>query len=228
MGKLLVEDKEIVVPGQVVAEGMDFLPSKGVIREEDKLVASRIGLISLSGRFVKLIPLTGKYIPKENDFVIGKVVGWGFSGWRVDIGWAFEANISLKEGTSEFVQKTEDLTRYYKYGDYIMTQIINVTGSKIIDLTMKGPGLRKLAPGRLINVVPPRVPRIIGKQGSMISMIKEHTGCRISVGQNGVVWLSGESPEKEMIAVKAIRIIESESHIPGLTDRVKEFLEKGK
>ena len=62
----------------------------------------------------------------------------------------------------------------------------------------------------------------------MIGMIKDNTGCKISVGQNGVVWLSGEDPKKEILAIKAIEKIEKESHIPGLTDRIKEFLEKNK
>ncbi len=61
----------------------------------------------------------------------------------------------------------------------------------------------------------------------MITMIKEKTGCRISVGQNGLVWLTGEDPKKELLAVQAIRKIEKESHIPGLTERIKTFLEEG-
>jgi len=58
----------------------------------------------------------------------------------------------------------------------------------------------------------------------MVSMIKQATGCRIIVGQNGLIWIDGE-PDKENIAVDAIRKIESESHIPGLTDRMKNHLE---
>ncbi len=59
----------------------------------------------------------------------------------------------------------------------------------------------------------------------MISMIKNATDCRMVVGQNGLVWIDGE-PEKEIIAVKAIRKIEAESHVSGLTERIKVFLEK--
>lgn len=222
---MLVQEKQIVIPGQDIADGMDFLPGNGIIREGDKLIATKIGIVTISGRLIKLVPLAGKYLPRRWDIVIGKVVGMGFSGWRVNIDWPFDANLSLRDATSEFVEKNADLSKYYDYGDYIVTQIINVASAKIIDLTMKGPGLRKLGPGRLINVTPSKVPRVIGKQGSMINMIKEATGCKISVGQNGVVWLSGEKPEKEIIAVQAIKKIEEECHISGLTDRIKEFLE---
>ena len=97
--------------------------------------------------------------------------------------------------------------------------------SKIIDASLKMPGCRKLGTGRLIEVESSRVPRIIGKKGSMVTMIKQATNCRIIVGQNGWVWVDGE-PDKENIAVHAIRKIEDESHLSGLTERIKEFLEK--
>ncbi len=117
------------------------------------------------------------------------------------------------------------MTRYFTFGDYIVTKIVNVTSQNLVDLTMKGPGLRKLSEGMIVNVAPNKVPRIIGKQGSMVSMIKDATGCKIIVGQNGVVWLQGE-PEQEFLTVTTLRKIESESHISGLTDRIKAFLDE--
>ena len=33
-------------------------------------------------------------------------------------------------------------------------------------------------------------------------------------------------PEKEILAVETIKKIEGESHIPGLTDKIKQFLEE--
>ena len=228
MSEIKINEREIVVPGEIIATGLDYLPAGFVFREGDNLISSRLGLVSINGRFIKVVPLTGDYIPKRGDLIIGKVVDIGINGWRIDMGWSCEANLSLKDATSEFIEKGSDLTKYFDYGDYIMAEIYNVIGSKLIDLTMKGPGLRKLGPGRVIHVNSAKVPRIIGKQGSMISMIKDATGCRISVGQNGTVWISGTEPEKELTAIKAIEKIEAESHIQGLTDRVKEFLEKNK
>ncbi len=225
MGDLLVKDKDIVVPGEELAIGMDYLPAGGVYRLNDKIYASQVGLVSISGRLIKLIPLSGRYIPKKGDLVIGKVVDTGFSGWRIDIDWAYEANLSMKDATSEFIERGSDLTQYYDYGDIISVQIIHVSGSKIIDLTMKGPGLRKLKGGKIIEVNPTKVPRIIGKQGSMIQMIKEKTNCKIIVGQNGKVWISGLDPESELKATQCIYKIEAESHLDGLTDRIKDFLE---
>lgn len=228
MSKLLVEEREIVVPGQELAEGMDFLPGDETYRDKDKIVALKVGMVNVVGRLIKLVALAGPYIPKRGDLIIGKITNVGIGGWRIDFGWPFEANLSVKDATSDFIAKGSDLRRYLDYGDYVMVQIINVASSKIVDVTMKGPGLRKLGPGRLINISSVKVPRVIGKQGSMIGMIKDYTGCKISVGQNGVVWMQGDDPKKEMLAVLALNKIIEESHISGLTDRMKEFLEKEK
>lgn len=227
MGKILVTDREIVLPGQVLAEGMDFLPASGeVIREGENLISTKIGLVSVNNRFVKVIPLTGSYVPKINDLIIGKVTSITPNGWRVDYGATAEAFIPLREGSSDYIPRADDMPRYYKSGDYIVAQIINVSFGRLVDLSMKGPGLRKLSPGRILNVPSCKVPRIIGKQGSMISMIKESTGCKISVGQNGLIWLTGEDLVKELKAIGAIELIVKESHVSGLTDLVKAYLEK--
>ena len=148
-------------------------------------------------------------------------------GWRIDINCAYTAMLSVKDATSEFVVKGSDLTRYFDLGDYVVTKISNVTSQKLVDLTMKGPGLYKLREGRIIEVNPYKVPRIIGKAGSMVTMIKDATKTRITVGQNGLVHIQGE-PKDEIKAVNAIKMIEEESHISGLTEKIKAYLDKVK
>lgn len=226
MSDILVKEKDVVVPGEVVATGMDYLPGMGTTRQGDKILAARIGLVNIDGRAIRLIPLSGLYVPKRGDTIIANVVDVSFSGWRVETNCAYSAMLNVKDATSDFVPKGADLTQYFDVGDYIVAKITNVTTQKLIDLTMKGPGLRKLGEGRILKVSPSKVPRIIGKQGSMVSMIKQATDTRITVGQNGVIWLAGEDPAKELIAVNTIRKIEDEAHIPGLTDRIKAYLEQ--
>lgn len=225
MGKLLLKDKSIVVPGEEIALGMDYLPGYGTYREKDKIISSRLGLLNIEGRALKIIPLSGQYIPKKNDTIIVNVIDVSFSGWRVDTNSAYSAMLSLKDATSDFIVRGSDLTRFFNVGDYMVCKVTNVTSQKLVDITTKGPGLRKLRGGRVIKTNQSKVPRIIGKRGSMVSMIKQATGCNIIVGQNGIIWMDG-LPEKELIAVKTIRMIEKESHLTGLTDKIKKFLEK--
>ena len=223
---LKVKEKDVVVPGDVLAEGMDFLPGIGTIRQGDKIFAARVGLANVDGRAIKLIPLTGQYLPKKGDTIIGCVFDLLLSGWRIDTNCAYQAVLNIKDATSDFVPKGADLTQYFDVGDYLVAKISNVTTQKLVDLTLRGPGLRKLGPGRILKVSSPKVPRIIGKKGSMVSMIKNATNTRIVVGQNGLIWIAGDDPKGEFVAVNTIRKIEQEAHIPGLTERIKAHLEK--
>ena len=223
--ELKVKGKEIVVPGEILASGMGYLPSQGSYREGDNIIASRLGMVNVDGKVIKIIPMSGRYHPRSGDVIIGRVTDVLFSGWRLETNTAYQAMLSMKDGSSDYISKGADLTKYHDVGDYTVAKIVNVTSQNLIDLTMRGPGLKKLIGGRVIGVNTHKVPRIIGKQGSMISMIKSTTGCRIVVGQNGLVWLDGE-PKSELIAINTIRKIEAEAHISGLTDRIKVYLEK--
>ena len=227
MSKVNVKDKDIVVPGEVLAVGMDSFPGIGSYREGENIIAARLGLVQLDGRTIKLIPLSGRYIPKKYDTIICTIIDVNFSGWRVETYSPYSAMLSMKEATSQFIARGADLIKFFDIGDNIACKIINVTSQMLVDVTMKGMGLRKLKGGRMINVTSNKVPRIVGKQGSMVSMIKDATKCNITVGQNGLVWIDGPA-EGELLAVKAVRKIEEESHLSGLTERVKEFLDKNK
>jgi exosome complex component RRP4 len=228
MGKLLVEEKAIVVPGDFLAEGMDYLPAGGAFRENDKVISSQVGVVEINGRLVKVIPLAGAYVPKRDDVVIGRVTDVSYSNWFVDVGYALDGVMSLKDGTTEFIERGAELSEFYGIGDFVVARIVNVTKSKMIDISMKGPGLRKLIGGKMIQICAIKVPRVIGKQGSMVGMIKDATGCQIIVGQNGRVWVSGKNPEDELLATQAIELIEEKAHMSGLTEVVKEFLDKNK
>lgn len=223
---LHVKERDIVVPGEVIAEGMGFLPSKGLYRAGDKVHAGRLGMIAIEGKVIKLIPLTGAYLPKINDKIIGEVSDVLMTGWRIKTRSPYSAVLGLKDATSEFIPRSSDLTQYYGIGEKILCKVITVTSQKLIDVSMRGPGLKKLKEGRLVEISPYKIPRIIGKEGSMVLMIKNATGCTIDVGQNGWIWVNGATPEQEIQAVQAIKKVEDEAHLPGLTDRMKVFLEK--
>ena len=225
--ELLVKDKQIVVPGETLAHGLEYLPSYGTYRINDRILANKLGVVNVDGKVLKIIPVSGRYHPKKNDVVIGTVVDVNINGWRVNINCAYEAMLSVKDATSDFVRRGENLTRFFDIGDVMVAQIFNVTSQNLVDMTLKGPGLKKLYNGRIIEVNCHKVPRIIGKQGSMVSMIKEASGCRIVVGQNGLIWISGPT-KGEILAAEVIKKIESESHTQGLTDKIKEYLDKNR
>ncbi|MBU1975311.1 MAG: exosome complex protein Rrp4 [Nanoarchaeota archaeon] len=222
---LIAKEREVVVPGMILAEGMDYLPSSGTYRIDDKIMADQLGLLMVDRKVLKIIPLSGRYLPKRNDIVVGKVVDIASSGWRFDINSPYTAMLMLKEASYQFVAKTANLSKFYAIEDWACLKVVQVTTQNLIDLSAKGPGLRKLQGGQIIEVNTHKVPRIIGKKGSMVSMLKKATDCKIIVGQNGKVWINGD-PKMEVLVVNTIKKIERESHIKGLTDRIKQYLEK--
>ncbi len=222
--KLHVQERDVVVPGMVLASGMDYLPSRGTYRKDDKILANRLGLVEFDGKVIRTIPLAGKYLPKKDDIVIGRVIDILLNGWRLNINSAYDSVLTMKEATSEFIQRGADLTRYFALTEWVVCQVVAVTSQNLIDVSMRGPGLRKLIGGRILTVNTYKVPRIIGKRGSMVSMIKRATDVNIVVGQNGRIWLNG-TPQMELIAISAIEMIAANAHKSGLTEQVKNYLE---
>ena len=228
MSTLLVQEKQVVIPGDVLAEGMEFLPGKGARRENDNVIATSVGIVSPNGHVIHIIPLSGGYSPRANDVVIGEIKDMSYSSWFVDIGYPYEASLSLKEASSEFIERGASLSDYFSIGDIVLIKVINVTKEGNIDLTMRTPELRKLRGGKIVTVASPKIPRVVGKLGSMITLIKEKTGCHIFAGQNGRVWIQGPSPAAEKLATEAIMLIDKKAHVSGLTAIVSSFLEKSK
>ncbi len=224
MSNLFIKNRDVVVPGEELAEGMEYLPSKGTYRLGDKIIAKKLGLVRIDGKVIKLIPLSGTYEPKKNDMIIAKVFDILMHGWRVDINCAYSAVLTVAEGTTEFVEKGADLTQYFNLGDYMFAKVTGVTSQKLIDISTKGPGLKKLFGGRIVKINPSKVPRVIGKAGSMVSMIKKGTDTQIMVGQNGLIWVNGKKPEDEIKAIESINKIVDNAHVAGLTDIIKNDL----
>ena len=180
-------DRRIVIPGEVVFEGEEYLPGEGTEKKEDKIVAIRYGLAEESGKLVKVIPLSGVYQPRRGNVVIGKVENVTFYGWAIDIDCAEGAFLPLQE-VPGFVSK-EAMTEVMDIGDMVSAKIMDVNG-RGVDLTIKLRGLGRIDDGLIIKVNSNKVPRVIGKEGSMINLIKEESGCNVTVGQNGLIWMS--------------------------------------
>jgi exosome complex component RRP4 len=113
-------------------------------------------------------------------------------------------------------------------GDLIVAKIASYDRAHDPQLTVGEPGLGKIIRGQITKVTPTKIPRVIGRKGSMISMIKQETGCQIILGLNGVILVTGKNPEDEELAMMAIRKIEEESHTSGLTDRITQLLKEEK
>lgn len=213
------EKVDVVVPGEFISEKAGRKVGQGAYYEGEKVFAEVLGIPRINENEIFVIPLSGVYVPDVDDKVIGCIKAVEISGWSVDINSPYLAFLPLSEGVAGFVDShKDDLSRFFDVGDMIFCKISKCTKSKTIQVSMRVIGAKKLYDGITIKVTPSKIPRIIGKNGSMISLIKQKTVCDIIAGQNGVIWIRGEDKAK---AIEAILKIERESHTVGLTERIE-------
>jgi exosome complex component RRP4 len=214
-------NREIVIPGDLL-DASGLKAGSGAYAENGKVFAAQLGIKSVKSNFVNVIPLGGRYIPATGDSVIGKVIDIGPSNWLIDINSPYPAPLHVNE--VPWRVEFGDTSKYLNVGDTLLAKVLMVDETKRVQVTMKEQGLRKLSGGQVIDISYTKVPRVIGKGGSMIQLIKGHTNCRIFIGQNGRIWLDGEI-ESMVTAIHAIRMIEEGAQESRLTEKVKEYLE---
>jgi exosome complex component RRP4 len=212
-------EREIVVPGDLLGDDPK-LSSHGTYVENGKVYSASFGLVDRRGT-IKVIPLSGRYIPARGDLVIGKVVDVTFSNWIVDINSPYEGLRHVSEYPERVDQS--NMIKYLHVGELIIAKVSDVDPSMKVELTLREEHLKVLKQGRVVDISHTKIPRVIGRNGSMISMLKKELNCSIFVGQNGRIWLRGD--EKMMdLAIRTIFKIEREAHTSGLTDKIKDFL----
>jgi exosome complex component RRP4 len=216
--------RRYVIPGDKIIEG-NYKPLMNVMKSGDYLISTRVGIAEAGKDGVKVIPLSGVYIPRVNDLVIGKVIDRSSLSWDVDINSCFFAHLPAQDVFGrDFSPARDDMGRQLSIGDLIIARIVSFDRTRDPMLTVQDKDLGKIPYGEFIKISPTRVPRLIGKRGSMIQTIEQATQTRVIIGQNGIVVVTGRDPEGLSLAVKAIKMVEEESHTTNLTQRVKTLL----
>ncbi|MFQ5782248.1 MAG: exosome complex RNA-binding protein Rrp4 [Nitrosopumilus sp.] len=217
--------RKYVIPGDVVTTG-PFRPEQNVILEGNKIISTTIGISEIYDDSVKVIPLTGKYIPKINDLVIGKVISHTSLSWELDINSCYVGFLPAQDVFGrDFSAHADELTSKLKAGDLVAARIANFDRTRDPLVTISDRDLGKIDSGDLVKISPSKVPRLIGKRGTMIQTIEMATNAAITIGQNGWVVVSCESPEGLLKAKKAIKMVNEQAHVANLTDQIKEMLE---
>nr|WP_230207475.1 exosome complex RNA-binding protein Rrp4 [Candidatus Nitrosocosmicus sp. SS] len=216
--------RRYVIPGDKIIEG-NYKPLMNVVKSGNYLISTRVGIAEAGKDGVKVIPLSGVYIPRVNDLVIGKVIDRSSLSWDVDINACFLAHLPAQDVFGrDFSPAKDDMGRQLGIGDLIIARIVSFDRTRDPMLTVQDKDLGKIPYGEFIKISPTRVPRLIGKRGSMIQTIEQATQTRVIIGQNGIVVVTGRDPEGLSLAAKAIRLVEEESHTTNLTQRVKTLL----
>ena len=222
----MADKRKYVIPGDVVTTG-PFRPEQNTILDGNKIIATTIGISEIYDDSVRVIPLTGKYIPKINDLVIGKVNSHTSLSWELDINSCYVGFLPAQDVFGrDFSAHADELATKLRTGDLVAARIANFDRTRDPLVSISDRDLGKIDSGVLLAISPSKVPRLIGKKGSMIQMIEEATDAAITIGQNGWVVVSCESPEGLLKAKKAIQMVNEQAHVANLTDQVKEMLDK--
>lgn len=225
---IYVERRKIVFPGELLAEGK-YASGANTYKEGDKIFSAVIGLAEIQNRVISVIAFKGYYVPKVGDIVIGVITDYSPTSWQVDINSPYTAILQVMDALPKPIDPAkEHVRKYFDIGDVLLGEVIVFDKTRSPMLTTKGKGYGKLRGGHIVEISPTKVPRLIGRRGSMINMLKKELNCQIIVGQNGRIWFSAKSLEDEELFVKVIRKIDLEAPIPGLTQRVRQLIKEEK
>jgi exosome complex component RRP4 len=204
-----MSDKKIVVPGEVVTEKTKKL-GQNVYLENNKIYSSVIGLLSESNDFVSVIPLNGPYVPIVGDVIITVVKDEVLNGYILEYN-SFDDTFLLKS----------TISKQLSIGTIIFLRIRNISDNGSLEFD----NINILPKGRVFQTSPVKIPRLIGKNESMLNLFKQYLGGNIVIGKNGWIWYNCENT---ILAEKAFTIVVNNSQKSNLTNSMKDFFEKNK
>jgi exosome complex component RRP4 len=219
----LFENRDLVIPGDVLYEGR-IRTGDNTHRSQGKVSASRIGLVDYRRDTVSVIALEAGFNPLVDDLVIGAVIDIELGRWLVDIDASSDAVLNVPDAIDAPFRTDIVMPDILDVGDTIVAKIVDMDRRRTPILSILGRDLGKIEEGFIIRLTPSKIPRLIGKKGSMVNMILRETRSNIVIGQNGRILIHGKTREQEVNAVNVIEKIEREAHISGLTNRVQEYL----
>ena len=170
--------------------------------------------------------MTGRYTSAGYDLVIGKIVSHNSLSWEVDINSSYRAMLPASDiFGKDYSPSRDDLSLKLIIGDIVLARIVN-SDSKRPLITINGQNLGKIDDGELIKISPAKVPRLIGKHGSMIQSIEESTGASITIGQNGWVIFKSDNPISLKNAIASIKMADLILHDDNLEEKIQNMLDE--
>jgi exosome complex component RRP4 len=217
--------KRYVIPGDVITTAPLRLEGN-VVLDGKRVMATCMGLSDVSSDSVRVIPLAGVYLPKIDDLVLCTITLVSGNAWFANMDSCYQGMLLAQDvfGRGSYATMEEMKARLDK-GDLVYARIANSDRMREPLLSIMGENLGKIDSGELVKISPTKIPRLIGKHGSMIQTIEAATNATITVGQNGLVVVDCEESDGLLKAITAIRMVEEQAHLVDLTNKVKKMLE---
>ncbi len=221
------EKRGFALPGDPIASNVNVDPRSYlyVYKIDDTIYAAVPCMYEIVDNTLKVIPMEGVYVPRPGDIVIGLVINFVITHWQVDINSPYIGILHASNVLGRPYNPAKDeLKEYLEIGDYVVAKIDSFDRTRDPVLDMRGKDLGRITEGKIIEIKPSRVPKVIGKKKSMLNVIKNDTNCDIVVGANGRIWVKCPNKDLEDIVALAIKLIEREAFLPGLTEKVRTLI----
>ena len=161
-----------------------------------------------------MIPLAGVYLPKIDDLVLCTISFVSGNSWFADINSCYQGMLLGQDvfGRGSY-PTTSEMKERLDNGDIIYAKIANSDRQREPLISIADQSLGKIDSGELVKISPTKIPRLIGKHGSMIQSIESSTNATITVGQNGLVVVSCDETNGLLKALAAIRMVDEQAHL---------------
>jgi len=207
---LYVQQRDIVLPGDLLAEGKIEANSVYIYREGNKYYSSIVGIVEVKEDKITLIPIEHAYIPKPNDLVVGLITDVGPTYWSVDINSPYEGQLPVGETLLRQTQATVDtLRKFLSIGDHVVLKVLSFDRLRDPVLSMRGKGLGKITDGKVIELSSRIANALLYKRRSLVEAVAKETETNIFIGNNARVWIVGKDSINEDLAVLALKKIEA-------------------
>ncbi len=194
--------KKLVIPGEILSDKP--LRIDHTIVEDGKTCSTIIGLYDDQKNV--LIPVEGLWYPQPGEKVVGIVEEAKLNTDAIALNAPYKGLIISKFTEGNLVN-----------GDIVEATVKDIDKTGTIILIRP----RVLNGGKVLAIRPSKVPRVLGKNDTMVKQIMDGTKSSISVGMNGLVWIKGGNSD---LATDAIMKIQEESHVSGLTERIAKMV----
>jgi len=214
---------KLVVPGEIVAKG-NFRSWVNVLKKGEEYLSLFVGRAEISGGRVRVIRLSGPYIPKVGDFVIGVVTEVQPLAATLDINSYVNGYILANAFFKRRIDPSKfDLSNKVNIGDLVAARVKKIERGK--DIVLQPDQKWKVEGDAIFYISPAKAHYLYASRSRIPSKIKELTGAELRLGANGIVVVKGDLKKIEMVK-KALDVIESTYNLNGLYGEIIKVLSK--
>lgn len=202
-------EQRLVTPGMAIGPSAGKRAGSGIITEQDTMIATQLGWLQEKNNTMSVHPIHSAYMPRSGDLIVANVAEVRNNLWFMDINGAFQGLLpmSLAPWKVEFGAARQHMD----VGNVVLARVQEVDECHNVVLTMKGVGLRRLNQGAVESIPVQHVDRVRGEGNSLLQRLRDASDCRIMVGENGRVWIDGDSNGITW-ARKALKMVAEKGH----------------